>query len=206
MDSKLWRGPNARLLNTKVVNSPRQLEPAVFTPVCSPGVPSNPVVLASRGIRTVTSNGDLMVPGRAVGLVDENSAGVGLEFRGDANRTRNWSTDTNLRDHSVTVGLKVGAVNASKFFDREKGEVVLVFFSIHWEAALLTVTVAADTDGIALEVVVEILGLVVLASLVGNAVLVDPWVHFGWVAAFASAGAGRGVGRRSHAVNKHLRG
>ena len=201
---ELGSRPDAVLLDAEVVGSLGELEPALFTPVRAPTVAANPVVLSVLG--AVPRDGDGVVHRGAVGVILEDSRLVRLKRRRDADAALDGSTRADLSHHLLQVLLRVGVVDTAELVHVELGEVVgHAIIRAHRVAALLRVAVAADAHAVALEVIVQILGLVVLARLVDGAVGLDPGVHFSRIAALAAASTLGGVLGRGHAVDELLR-
>mmetsp|Transcript_9786 Transcript_9786/g.13483 ORF Transcript_9786/g.13483 Transcript_9786/m.13483 type:complete len:298 (-) Transcript_9786:763-1656(-) len=147
-----------------------------------------------------------MIHLRASRFVEEHAAGVLLELRGYTDRASDGPARPNLGDHSVVVCLGVRGIDDPVLINEDLGEVVLAAGASHREAALAAHTVLTDSDVVALKVVVEILGLVVLACLVHSAVRVDPRVDISRVTSLAASSALRLVAGWRHAVDELLGG
>mmetsp|Transcript_3962 Transcript_3962/g.13799 ORF Transcript_3962/g.13799 Transcript_3962/m.13799 type:complete len:241 (+) Transcript_3962:612-1334(+) len=153
--------PVAVILHAEVVHAADNLEPAGLAPVRPPRVPTDPVLRPVLG-RSVPRDGDDVILLRAPGRVLEHAAGVGFELGGDAEAARDRSSRRDLRHHLLFAGHR--AVLADVIHPRRGLLDRVAPLVVRRERRLARLTLVHSAAR-------HVLGLVVLARLVGDAVL-----------------------------------
>merc|ERR1719333_1871414 len=194
-----WGSGNAIVLNSEVVSAHLHVEEAVVTPVGSPGVAANPVLLASVGVLAVTDDRDLVVDHWEEDLlrVDvvtltlvDTVVGVlpvvsGMDSAGDGTVGSELGLHlVGTLDLVVLADVVLAVVNGVAV-----GKRILTLLG-WWVGA-----VSADVDVLA-HAVNKVVGSVLLARGVRNSVLTSVSVDETWVTTVAGAA--------SLAVDNHL--
>ena len=176
----LRNGPRAHRLDAEVVLAAHDAEPALLSPVGSPRVTSDPVLLAV--LLAPADHRDGVVHAGGASLVLEDASLVRLQLAGGIDGARDRTTGVDLLHHALLSG------NASVLLHVVLGVV------LHSVAGIVVTAVAADVDVRALHV----LGLVAHAALGGDAALLHQHVRRQHATAAATIGSGG-------AVHNHLR-
>ena len=170
-------GPEAAGFDREVVLVTNDTEEAVFTPVGTPGVTNNPVLLTV--LLTPTNDRDGVAHGGGSGGILEDAAVVLEELVGDGNTADDGTTGVDFLHH---VG---GAGNCAELIGVVSGEVLDGVAAV----GTISTAISADTEVIAL----AILSFVVLAALFRDADLGEELVGVVGVTAVAAEIAGIAV-------------
>ena len=175
-------GPSATESDAKVVAVHLDPEESILSPVVTPRVPTDPVLNATVS-DTPADDGDDVVGHWQQNELGENTSGVRLEFVGDMDTAGDGPSGEDLglhvlgeHDGSVLGDLPLGVV----------GHGPAVFLAgLAWGGGG-ALAVLAELDGGAVGGF-GVLGLIVLARLLGDALLMSELIDTRSVAAFAAA-------------------
>ena len=156
----LRSGPGAVALDGDVVGATADAEETILTPVLTPGVADEPVLLAI--LLTVTNDGDVVDDVEVASVITVDATSVFLEGVGDGNTASNGTSLVDLLHHSLLARDHAVLLNTV--------HKVLVGD----EAGLARVAVAAHVHGGADLTVVETTGTIDGASLISDLVVGHP--------------------------------
>eukprot|EP00054_Salpingoeca_dolichothecata_P036826 m.8810 g.8810 ORF g.8810 m.8810 type:complete len:321 (-) comp7068_c0_seq1:950-1912(-) len=168
-------------LNAQIVDASNQVEPAALSPVGSPAVADNPVLLAC--LHSVPDNFNFMIQRLGTSVIFENARGVVEQRRGHGNGARNGTTGEELDKH---VGF---SANLSVFRDVNNWRIL----------DSLTSTIRAAVTASVFRGALLVLGQIVGAGHVIDSVFIHPAVSGGRIATITTLGVVGG-----HAINQDL--